>query len=36
MALYVVSYENHTTTYCGFHQVDAITIRAIMKYNKRS
>ena len=30
----VVSYENHTTTSCGFQVVDAITIRAIMNYNK--
>ena len=34
MALYVVSHENHTTTYCGFHQVDAITSHVIMNYNK--
>jgi hypothetical protein len=30
----VVSSENHTTTSCGFRQVDAFTSRAIMNYNK--
>ena len=36
MALYLVSTIGCGTRYCGFHQVDRITIHAKMNYEQRS